>query len=619
MASLSVLLQREAVMSTQGNVHSQPTLDLPVTLCVALLFALWGCVVLFRGAVRNRSTELRQAAVPSLTAQRRVSSRRFQLSSSPLDTHGGIVTAWAAPPTPHAPIARDAAAARTDNSERAVLSSADGWSDALLIAVCANLLSNAIHYGITTPSAFLKSQAGQWVALSLAHAPGFFVAAAVLSCVSCAFVFCLQLLIVRGNCAVRQVAVQLLIQVLVEGTLFFGALAWARSRIEWPVLQRIALAMQIAVLTMKVHSYIVTNRHLAAEVAIGGPGTGNAHGLSRSDEDSGAVLTGGASAAVVLPAHASGYPDDTLSAATTGSPGSDSLSGHPSDSCSAELPIRGRRVAVPPAANRPAASDRSTNASTSVSTPENRGLHPDLLPSGTYKAFSDVATWVSSVARGAAARISRDVRDDAGTAAADAAVALGRCSGTTVDLDGACDASTTPPSREPASIVRRVRPGTSKSRLQAAANSLDVSSSSHEHRSAELKQSRTNGVETTSLSTLEAPLRATLSNVIWGAPRSTATSVAYPDNIYALDVVLFFCSPTLCYDPNFPRSKSIRLSYLCEKACLAAALIASGECTARIFREAASASAFLFIRVSLTTTYSHGSDVYHERARVTGD
>jgi hypothetical protein len=58
------------------------------------------------------------------------------------------------------------------------------------------------------------------------------------------------------------------VQALGEAALFLGPVIYARTHPEWAVTQRLALLMEAAVMLMKAHSYIASNRHLRREVAL---------------------------------------------------------------------------------------------------------------------------------------------------------------------------------------------------------------------------------------------------------------------------------------------------------------------------------------------------------------
>ncbi len=71
--------------------------------------------------------------------------------------------------------------------------------------------------------------------------------------------------------------------------------------------------------------------------------------------------------------------------------------------------------------------------------------------------------------------------------------------------------------------------------------------------------------------------------------------MAYPANVNLLDFINYSCAPTLCYEPNYPRTEvsvssrrsvicnyhatlmqSIRIGYLAEKIFLAGGLVTCG-------------------------------------------
>lgn len=76
-----------------------------------------------------------------------------------------------------------------------------------------------------------------------------------------------QLLVVHGHMS-RRVAIPL--QALVETSMLVGCVVYARTQPNWPITQRAGWLIQMAVLLMKMHSYLVTNRHLKMEVRMHG-------------------------------------------------------------------------------------------------------------------------------------------------------------------------------------------------------------------------------------------------------------------------------------------------------------------------------------------------------------
>lgn len=208
---------------------------------LVLIALAWAGVLLAgrRGAPRTaRDAHAREAGGPSSGAAAashttprppRGTYRRFEAASSLLDTHGGIVRSWDDAPAPHA--------------QPAIPQDSSGWLNLALVVLGAHLLSNAYHYG-PDPASFLMGS-GRWFAASLIAAPQYFRDTAVLGLAFAVPTFVWQALLSRGCRALRPRAVQYVAQAAGECALFFGGLAYTRSRADWPLLQRLGFAMQV--------------------------------------------------------------------------------------------------------------------------------------------------------------------------------------------------------------------------------------------------------------------------------------------------------------------------------------------------------------------------------------
>lgn len=346
------------------------------------------------------------------------------------------------------------------------------------------------------------------------------------------------------------------VQTMAELALFFGPCIYARTSacVSWPVTQRLAFLMEAAVLTMKMHSYFAVNRHLAKEISLGGPGTGEK------------VLE-----AAALEAKREREAQESSNGSTTTLPQRSSLLLNPSSPVPSIIPL----------------------------SPEVPVTPPRTFMSTVYTLFQALNT---------------HIRKESNIEALEAAAHIGRASGTSIGianillpstLHGEGESTTVVPKKNtatttipelPLSPVVSRTPGEST----AESESTVTASSSVHHPILTMPLSTVQSSIVTTIGTKgihrnesSSHLRAlawikhaaetttgSIQSLIRGKTdegrTTTLTQIRYPNNITFSDFLNYSLAPTLCYEPNYPRTEMIELAYIVEKLFLATGLIFAG-------------------------------------------
>ena len=352
---------------------------------------------------------------------------------------------------------------------------------------------------------------------------------------------------------------------------------YSLHRPEWPLLQRMFWLANVTMLVMKMHSYVVVNRHLATEVELGGPGTGSKSGdafpANSSSSTTAASAAGKATSGIAAPvadvtdgpppaaSSSTGGVAGSPSAATTTGTGTGVLSavadrvsrglmeggtGPDRDEqaveaaascglasgCSVLLPTRHGHALSGPSGTLPdvvAAAAAAAAAMVSGASDGSGGVSD----SSSASASSGGVAGTSSKSSESAHRLSSDEDDDAG--------------GGSRTTHGAGRTGLRRRQRSPAPVVTTSKPA-----------AMGASSSGTEE-----------------AASVEKPASSPAAGHSSGSPVMSGDLVAYPHNVTLRDFLLFSFAPTLVYEPNFPRTTGIRPGYLLEKVFLGGGLLTS--------------------------------------------
>jgi len=214
--------------------------------------------------------------------KRRPVNRRqnvYRVATSLLDTEGNILTPWrpddsspAAATAGNPAIPAEAAPAAADAhgvAKKTSVTGADGWFNLGIVLLLLFVVTNAIHNNMSFGSLFRDQ--GRFVLDVLQGLPELGRDWAILGLVYFSFTLGYQYLVMFAG--LRGLPAYIL-QGIAEGGMLLGCVLYSAQRPHWPLTQRLAWLMETTVLLMKMHSYIVVNRHLQLEVESGGPGTG---------------------------------------------------------------------------------------------------------------------------------------------------------------------------------------------------------------------------------------------------------------------------------------------------------------------------------------------------------
>ena len=310
----------------------------------------------------------------------------------------------------------------------------------------------------------------------------------------------------------------LLLQSIAESALFFGPCIYARTIacISWPVTQRFAFLMEAAVLTMKMHSYFTVNRHLAKEISLGGPGTG----------------------------------EKVLEAATLEAKKERELQLQQTND------ITNNRIQSPTPTSPMVTEVRPPTSFTTYLYSLFQALNSHIRKESNIEALEAAANI------GRASGTSIGISNFIPTVMTTEAIKKGRESGeSTTQHDGQPTKADVVPSSPNLSSEPTVSQSTSSKHLPR------TSSSSHLRALQWIKQA----AETTT---------GSIQSFIHGKSdqgRSTILmQIRYPDNITFKDFFNYSIAPTLCYEPNYPRTDIIEIAYIVEKIFLATGLIFAG-------------------------------------------
>jgi hypothetical protein len=374
----------------------------------------------------------------------------------------------------------------------------------------------------------------------------------ILGAVYCVFTFGFTLLTLPSPLSATRSSSPLISSPFVSSVAFWisellflaGCVYYAQYKSEWPITQRAAWLLESVVLLMKMHSYVTVNRQLkmevrtllaytwigiwkhafpyvCAQVDAGGPGTG---------------------AIIFHLQHADfiQFKGKTKEAATAHAD---------KEHVPAEKPANGNAKASPRAAAGPrlrGARKRSTSrAAQAPAQPQTE--KPVVAPAadGNSQAITSPSgptgwsLW-SSLLRG--------LRKDFGTQELDSAAESGQNS-----------AAVYPISKYFTFLGMDSQP-TPGSAGNGSKGPVWASRTFWAHRA-------------------EAA-RNLIGKVVYGVnyegQMTTTGIVAFPNNVNLKDFILFSFAPVLCYEPNYPRTQSVRLWYLAEKLFLSAGLVVAG-------------------------------------------
>ena len=428
------------------------------------------------------------------------SEHAFKAAPSLLDTHGTLLQSWTSPKDHlHRPVLRGSGGPAAAGAPHEY----DGWLNLCVVLLMYYVLSNVIAHR-QLGSIFADS--GVLTRYLLAHIGSYVRCCTLLTFLFITWTYGLQAAITRGGRGLlRHHHVQVALQVITELALFGGCFAycyWSASAAEWPFLQRLFFMAQGIVYTMKQHSYLTVNRHLAAEVALGGPGTGTFGVLG------GAAGRAAAAAPPLSPVGGASIETAATAAAAAAAPSSPSSPS--SSTCTARLSREvtarlSREVGaeeVDEAAAAGLASGTTVPIDAAATKPpeaaRTRARSPLPLPPPPAPRGSHPATRATS---GGGGRSSPRLRSRRTAAAATAATTTTAAAAMTMTA-AAAGAAGTPSGAEAAQP---------------------------------------------------------------GVATSCAPAVRYPLNVTLRDFLLFTCCPSLCYEPSFPRTTHIRVGYVLEK------------------------------------------------------
>lgn len=490
---------------------------------------------------------------------------RYRASSSLLDTHGTMLAPWEKPSHAHAhahggrrheehsPVA-EPEVAPPPPAGAPPPPEYQGWQNLAFVLL--------VYYVATNTAARLAGDASAAALEPLWPAPAVLGRLAldwvVLSSFFLVFTFPFQWGVTHGVWPLRHPAVALAVQAAAELTFFGGCVLHAVRRPEWPLLQRMSWLALVTVLVAKMHSYIVVNRHLAAEVAAGGSGTGwCAEPPPAAAAPSAAADVTAAEAAAPPPPPASGSSGAAGGSATSAA--LHAVAARVSRALDEEVMGGGKGGGAAPGAlqaaavEAAAASGLASGATTPLvggSAGSGGGDNSSRGGSGT-----DDPAWAAepassmTAAEGVPTRPVSTLRVRARSGSrARAAAAAGGGGGALL-----LSATPSPPADEGGAASP---PAAAKPTLPAPESPMDAV--------------RRRAVAARVL--LRHALLGDGAVNAEGQPLATGT-VAYPRNVTPADFFAFFCAPTLCYEPNYPRTPRVRLGYVAEKLLLGAGLL----------------------------------------------
>jgi hypothetical protein len=316
------------------------------------------------------------------------------------------------------------------------------------------------------------------------------------------------------------------------------------------VTQRLAFLMEAVVLTMKAHSYLTVNRHLALEVALGGPGTG--------EKVLEATAAGAETAAVGAEAAAAGGAE--TAAAAGAETGEGQAAASPNDEGGGRLdPSRGTGVRQ---RQRQRAAATGTGPAGGPTSPSSPPPHDATSPAPLSPRRSSGA--LAFLHRTLAA-VDAQVRSEIDLTAVEKAAASGRVSGSSIDLGLDLDRGRDRGrgrgrGRECGGGAAGVGP---EAGAGAGAGANDGGGGGG---------GGGGGVR----AWLHAAGRTLIRGISQSGRETLLCTVPYPGSACALDFIAYTVAPTLCYEPNYPRTTSISPAYLAEKLFLAAGLVWAG-------------------------------------------
>lgn len=386
-------------------------------------------------------------------------SHAFKSASSLLDTHGTLVESWASPRPHHA--------VQLAHGEVEYA----GWQNLAIVLLTFYLVT---HMWQHRALGSIYRDSGELVSGMLKYLGQYVRDCSILTSVFIGWTFGLQLGITAGLLPLRDRRAQIMLQVISEVGFFTGCLIYAVEQANWPLAQRLFWMAQCVVFVMKLHSYLTVNRHLAAEVALGGPGTGTYGEITAS--------------AGTVPRE-----DHHRRAATAAAPGTGSAVGSP------------------------------------------------------HASFTE--------------RLSREV----GAEEVEAAAAAGLASGTTVPISKPSESSQS----SPRAHVQASEHRTTRRRSHRGATHTEPATADAATGTAAQPEQRGSGATLREGAVLHPSLAAINSE----GQVTAAQHVRYPANVNLRDFLMFTAAPTVCYEPNFPRTREIRPGYVLEKIFLGLGLL----------------------------------------------
>lgn len=359
-------------------------------------------------------------------------------------------------------------------------------------------------------------------------------------------------------------------QAALETALFLGPLLYTRTRLHWPLLQRLALCMEAAVLLMKTHSYIVTNRHLHMEKMQGGPAVGTlvvpAPPVGGSDEGADASVP---SSPFVFTPHAPVHP-----LAAELQPQLPAQSAQPAETAasapSADEGLWGKALAAVHWFDSSLRHDAWGDVTTTL-----RGWVPEPVAARLLAASATPTAAASAPAAtetSGSALVPPHARQLPGLRAVAAAHAarqgspLAPSDAASMGLRHRGAGGTQQPAEQPQALAGIRAPGGS--------DDDDDKASSDAKASTPVSAAKQAGVSAPAAAQTTAEEGGPITNT-QGTPCVQAY-VSYPHNVTVGDFVLFTLAPTLVYEPNYPRTTTIRAGYLFEKLFLIAGLVYAG-------------------------------------------
>lgn len=413
----------------------------------------------------------------------------------------------------------------------------DGWFNLIVVLACLYMGSSLLHSRMSV-GAWLAGSARAMVETAIT------IPALVRDvCITGLFyfVFChVHALMVAAGWMTPKGKAAITLQVLAECGMLGGLILYARSRgHDWPLLGRLALLMEAAVLTMKMHSHISVNRELAVA----------RHKMEK--------------AAQVIAARDRGGGGVNVSPASSPSPSS-----YPS---------------LTSMNDEGTAAAGSALAALGASEGQSCGLEQQPMPTPTALSVA------SSNAALGFSWLTKHLRHDAGTDRLDASLGL---ASPLLSLDAA----------SPSPWPSRTAPGAGLSSTGMQGHTAGFPATEGRLGSAGMRHSGGGGGAVAAALRRTSSRLVTSIRTAWSTANlaslapSTTPSVAasddsnvsalayclrtfpYPSNLSLYDLTIFTIAPTLVYEPLsvYPRTKKIRPAYIVEKIMVAAALVFMG-------------------------------------------